>query len=273
MPKDMNEENLQNPKVQGSEEIPKKEKKKSGMLFAILTLVTAILVILAVTGGTFYLVIHNNVNGLADKYGNNIKNIPLLRLALPKTVVVDEFENLDRDQLLKLYKESKAQNEELTKQLEEVNKLNKELEKYKTEADRFTAENERAKAENEKERAELEEYKKKIDELVANGDKEGFADYFVKINSETAEKVYKAVMEEKKADDAAKQFAQLYEKMDTGSSAKIFEQLGTEKLDLISYTLKNMKKDVAAEILAEMSKEFATKVTEKLAKDYGIVLP
>jgi len=273
MEKDKNEGILQSSKTRGSKENLQKDKKKGGLLFAILVLVSALAVIAVVVGGTYYLIIRNNVNGFADKYGENIRNIPLLNRALPEKPDTDDPENFDRSKLISLYKEYKTKNEELTKQLDEIKKQNEELVKYKTEADKFTAENQKLKAETEKEKAELEEYKKKVDELVATGNKEGFADYFVKVNGETAEKIYKAIIEEQKEDEAAKQFAQLYEKVDTGSCAKIFEGLGETKLDLISYTLKNMKKDVAAEILAEMSEGFATKVTEKLAKDYGIVLP
>jgi len=42
-----------------------------------------LIVIVSVVGGVFFIVIKNNVNGLAEKYRNNLKNIPVLRMALP----------------------------------------------------------------------------------------------------------------------------------------------------------------------------------------------
>ena len=268
MDKEKKEDVVKEPQTQGSENEPKKE--KGGLLFAILASITALAVIGVVVGGVFYIIIRNNVNGLTDKYGESIKNVPLLNRALPNPPDPKDPANFSKDKLLNLYNQYKAQNEELKKQASELKKQNGELQKYKTNADAITSASEKMKADVEKEKADLEKYKKQIDELVARGDKQAFADYFVKVNSETAEKIYNEVVEEKKADEAAKQFAQLYEKMDTGSCAKIFEQLGASKIDLISYTLKNMKKDIAAEILGEMSNDFAAKITEKLANDYGV---
>lgn len=268
MAKEKNEEVLNEPQTQGSENEPIKE--KGGLLFAIFALITALAVIVLVVGGVFYIIMKNNVNGLTDKYGENIKNVPLLNRALPNPPDPKDPANYSKDKLLKLYNQYVLQNEELKKQVSELKKQNVELQKYKTDADTITSENEKMKADVEKEKAELVEYRKQVDEIVAKGDKQAFADYFAKVNSETAEKIYKEIVEEKKADEGAKQFAQLYEKMDTGACAQIFEQLGESKIDLISYTLKSMKKDVAAEILAEMSKDFAAKITEKLANDYGV---
>jgi len=271
MAKQKTKEDLKDSKAQGSENKPEKDGKK-GLLHAILAFVTALMVIAIVVGGAFYIVIHNNINGLADKYRDDIKDIPILSLALPKTVTPDDPENYDKEKLLSLYKQYKAENEDLKGQLKDYKEQNLELIKYKENADSITKEGEKLKSELEKEKAELEKYKKEVDELVARGDVEGFSEYFVKINAQTAEKIYREIVEKEKEDQEAKQFAQLYEKMDTGSSAKIFENLGQSKIDLISYTLKNMKKDVAAEIISEMSNEFAADVTDKLAKDYGINL-
>jgi|LSQX01.2.fsa_nt_gb flagellar motility protein MotE (MotC chaperone) len=260
------------PMAQGSEP---KQKKNRGILFGVLALLSAMAVMAVVVGGAFYIIIKNNVKGLAEEYRNDIKRIPILSLALPPEP--EEYDplapkNLSEEELLDNYNVFRKEREELSKELEKTNKRVKELEGYKSESEGLKAENERIKAESEAEKEKLEEEKKKIDELVAYGDKEGFKEFFASVNKDTAEKIYQEILREKIAEEGAKSFAQIYEKMDPAAAAKIFEELGTQKIDLVVNALKNMKKEVAAEILASMDESFAAKVSDKLSKEFGIKL-
>lgn len=273
-------------KKENADNIPQKQNdnsgqnRKSGILFGLLAFLTALIVIVSVAWGVFYLIIHNNVNGLADKNRKSISKIPILRMALPKPPEgYDPYDpkNLNEKELLNYYNQLRKENKELTDKLSESNKTVKELEGLKSELEGYKSEIERIKAENETikenvklEKASLEEYKKKVDEIVASGDKEGFKEFFAKVNKDTAAKVYEEILKEQQANEEEKKFAQIYEKMDASDAAKIFEELGSSGIDLVVRTLLNMKKEVAAEVLAQMDKEFAAKVTEKLSKEFGI---
>jgi len=77
-------------------------------------------------GGVFFIVIKNNVNGLAEKYRNNLKNIPVLRMALPPPPAdYDPLDpkNLKLDELIEKYNQFRKENGELAKKLEETEKL------------------------------------------------------------------------------------------------------------------------------------------------------
>ncbi|NLL04895.1 MAG: DUF615 domain-containing protein, partial [Clostridiaceae bacterium] len=99
------------PKTQGSINKPDKDKKK-GLLFAVFALLTALVVIAVVVVGVSYVIIKNNVNGLADEYRDSIKNIPILKRALPHSPDEEDPENFDKEKLLVLYKQYKVENEE-----------------------------------------------------------------------------------------------------------------------------------------------------------------
>jgi flagellar basal body-associated protein FliL len=55
--------------------------KSKGILFTLIAFFTAIFIVAVIFGGAFYIVMHNNINGMADRYRKNIQNIPVLKLA------------------------------------------------------------------------------------------------------------------------------------------------------------------------------------------------
>lgn len=246
-------------------------KKSKGMIFTLLTAFIVILVIGAVLGGAFYFVIHNNINGLGERYRKDIQNIPVMKLALPAAPDPLDPQYLTAGELEEKYKEFRKSNEELNKQLEEAKKQQDELQKYKDEYDKFKAENDKT-AQELKDRAasldarqlQLDELNKKINGLITSGDKEGFKAYFENVDPDTAKQVYAEVVKQQQIDEGAKNFAKLYETMDAAAAAQIFEQLGNSKIDLVAATLKNIKKEQAAAIMAAMTPDFASKLMEKL---------
>ncbi len=252
--------------------------KRKSMLFTLLTFFVALLVIGIILGGAFYFVIHNNVNGLGEKYRKTIQNIPIARMALP--VVADPLDPqyMTADEITAKYKEFREKNEVLSKLYEESEKKQTELQKYKDEYEQNKAENEKTAQELkdrtsllEEEQAKLDELKKKIDELIANGDKQGLKEYFETINPELAKQVYAEVVKQQQIDENAKKFAQIYEAMDASAAAQIFEAMGNAKIELVAQTLKNIKKEKTAEILAAMTPAFASKLTEKLDELYKTI--
>ena len=83
----------------------------------------ALIVVVGIVTGVFYIIIRNNVNGFADKYREQIKNIPVLGYALPAPPAdYDPLdpENLSRKELLTKYNEFRSQNNKLLGQMLEV---------------------------------------------------------------------------------------------------------------------------------------------------------
>jgi flagellar motility protein MotE (MotC chaperone) len=228
-----------------------------------------------VIGGAFYIVIHNNVNGLGERYRTNLQGLPLVKLALPAVADPTDPKYLTDDEIKKGYQELRKKNAELTKQLEEAKKNETELQKYKDDQDKTKAEDEKIKKDAEDQKAQIEAQKKQLDEdqkkvneLIASGDKAGFQAFFQKVDKDTASKIYTEIMKEQKASADATTFSQIYQTMDASAAAKIFEAMGDSKIDLVVEILKNMKKENTAAIIAAMTPDFSSTVTEKLSQAY-----
>lgn len=236
---------------------------------------TALLVMAAVFYGAFFAVIHNNVNGLGERYRKSIQGIPVLRLALPAVPDPEDPKYLTQAQLIKKYNELRKTKDDLTSQLEQSQKEIQQLQKSVNEGSKTNTANDKLKKEldaqkkqNANLQKQLDEETKKAADIIARSDKQGFQQYFEKVDSETAKQIYTEIMKDQKADEDAKKFAQLYESMDTSAAAKILEQLGTAKIGLVVDIMKNLKNETSAAIMAEMSPTFASKVTEKLSSLY-----
>lgn len=250
-------------------------RNKKGLLFTLFAVLAAVLIIAVVFIGSFYFIIQKNINGLAEKYENNIRSIPVLRHALPEPEDPEDPEYLTDREVRQKYQEYRLKYKELTDKLNNEEKLISDLQKYKDEYDKMVAENDMIKKDLKDRQLKLDEQvkqyendKKIIDEIVASNDKEGFKEFFEKIEKETARQIYTDIMQEQKIDEDTKKFAQIYENMDPSAAAKIFEQMNNSQMDLVVKILKSMKKETSAEILAAMDVKFASKVTDKLAKEY-----
>ena len=255
-------------------ESPRTQSGKKGgrsILFSVFTFFSVILVIALILGGAFYIVIHNNVNGLAERYRLSIQNIPLMRLALPVAPDPLDPRYMTASEIKNKYTEFRNANVDLRKQLDESVKKAQELQKYKDEYDALKAENEKAaqdiksrQAEQDARQTQLDELKASIDALIASGDKEGLKQYFETLDPEMAKQVYAEVVKQQQTDKNTKKFAQVYAAMDAVAAAQIFEKLGNSQIDLIGQTLKAMSKENSSAILAAMTPNFAAKVTQKL---------
>lgn len=277
-------------KVENAEKVEKIEKaeksvevpmpnvsKKSEIIIIFSALLTAAVIFISIMGVVFYIIIHNNVNGAADKYKNNIKNIPILRLALPKEKDPEEEKYLMEEEVRKKYEELRKANKDLKLELEELNKKIlekekqiKELQEQKDAADKAKTEAQ-ASLENQqetiaKEKTAIDQGKKKLEELIANADKEGIKEYFSQIAPEKAQEIYAEMIKDEQLGKKAKDFISLYEAVDPSTTAQILNELGEEKIDLIVEIIKNMKKDVSAEVLGAMDSTLAARVTEEMVK-------
>jgi flagellar motility protein MotE (MotC chaperone) len=261
-------EKIQNAKVPQNEE---SKSKKNTFIYGLLTVITSLAVIIVVFWGVFYLVVHNNLYNIAERYRKEIQAIPVMRMALPEKPDSEDPELFTESELKEKYKELINVRDDLKKQLEQANAQITELKKAEEQLNKMIEERQKIieqRAQLENDRKQLEEDKKSIDRLIAEGDKEGFKKYFENIDKATAESLYSEILKIEKVDKNAKEFAKVYESMDPAAAARIFEQMGDSKIDLVTGVLKDMKRDISAEILEEMTPVFASKVTEKLSELY-----
>ena len=264
-------ENKQNIKVIAAKQ--KKEDKHNDFLlglsaFLVATSIMAILVIIA-----FYIVIHNNYNGLGEKYRNSIQNIPILNLALPDIPSNASLADMTFNQLKDKCIEYERKSQELSQSLDSANKTISDLQKYKDLVDKAQSDSDNAIKNLQYQQEQVDEAKKKLDDLqnnidslIAKGDQAGFKAYFEQIDNQTAKSLYEQVLKAQQLSSDTQKFISMYNAMDAKPAAKILEQLGDSKLNLVVDILKNMNKDKSAEILAKMSPSYASKVTDKLSK-------
>lgn len=266
-------------KVTNVNESPKSQEKqgdktkRNGIVFGLLAVLTAIAIIVIVFGGAFFILIRNNVNGLADKYRKQIQPVPVLNMVLPKVQDPEDPKLLSDEEIREKYAELMKHRDELAGRVKESDKKIAELQKYKEDSEKLMEESESLKKALQEQQVKLDdkekklqEDKQKLDEMVAKNDKAGFKEFFEKIDSETAARLYSEILTEQKADEDTKKFAKIYEEMDAGAAAKIFEEMGDARLDLVVDALKSMNRENSAEILAAMNSSYAAKVTEKLSE-------
>lgn len=246
------------------------------MLYGIITVITSVLIFLIVFAGASYYILHNNINGLAEKYRESLQNLPIAKYALPPLPQGEDPENpkyLNETQLIEKYNELRQTRDNLKKELESANGTISELQAIKDnqeqallEVDNMKKKVELAQQDIDKQKEQLSKEKEAVDKLIASGDKTGFKQYFESIDPELAGQIYGDIIQKEKISEETKDFAKRYESMEPSATAGIFESMGTSKIDLIVDILGNMKSSVYAEILGEMRPDFAAKVTEKMAE-------
>jgi len=249
---------------------------KSGALFYVLTIITALLVVALIIGSILFLAIKKNVNGIADSMGDSIKNIPILSMALPAKPEPEDEKNMTEEQVRQKYNEIKAERDSLEKQISDLNnkiqQVNKQLSAKDTNSSLFQQQKAALEKENASLTSQVASLKKDfagVSDAIAKGDTASFKSYFEKIDSKTAADLYAQILTQEKMSADAKKYCSIYEKMDASAVAGIMEKMGTDKMTLIVEIMKNLKKDSSSQILAEMTPAFAAKVSEQLAKAYN----
>ena len=246
-------------------------KRGGGFLFAVVSLLSAILVIGAVLAGFVFFVVKMNVLGVADTYKDSIANTPILNMALPKEVKDDPSE-MTLEELIVVYEASLAENESLKLEINDANKRIDELSQAKSEFDaqiminnEKTVQLQQQLLAHEANKKQLDELKYDLERIIATGDKNAFAEYFERVSPEVAQEIYAQIIQEQKSNDEKKQFIKLFESLETKASADIIETLGNTRIDFITDTLGSIKKDVAAEIIAKLTPELGASVALRLA--------
>jgi len=246
-------------------------KKGGGVLFAVVSLFSALLVIGVVLAGFLFFIVKMNVLGVADTYRETIANTPILNLALPVQEKTDPKE-MTLEELMAVYDKAIEENAQLKYEIESANKRIDELSKAKSEFDAQIIIN------NEKEeqlrrqldayetnKKQLEDMKYDLERAAATGDSAAFAKYFENVSPEVAQEIYSQIIQGDKADEEKRKYIRLFETLDTKASAAIIETLGSARIDFISDTLGTIKRDIAADIIANLTPQLGAQITLRLA--------
>ncbi|HHV60395.1 MAG TPA: hypothetical protein GXX49_08965 [Clostridiaceae bacterium] len=230
------------------------DKKMPGI---ILPLISILVVVLAIIGGTFYILIHNNINNLAEKYRSVLQDKPALAWMLPAPLNPEDPWYMPANEVRKKYEELVKENQNLKTQLEESQKKVEELQNYKNEAEAGMSEFEKKKAQLEKDIADFQT-------KVAQEDDTGFRDFYEEINPEKAAELYAGIVKRQEASKELEKIAGIYAEMDVGSAASILNEMGSEKIDLIVSILSFMDTKDAAGIIALLDRNLASLITESM---------
>lgn len=240
--------------------------KKSNIIFTILAVLTAVIIMGGILVGAYYFVINNNIYGLRDRYESQIAPIPLLRWALPEPEDPDDPKYLTDSEVRERYIQVKEERDQLRKQLEEANTEVSNLKIYKEEYEKIIKEAEDERVFIEEQLSEISTSRDEIQKLAAKNDTEGFRKYYEAIDPETAEEIYREIIQYEKVEQEKKDIIKIYEDMDGAAVARIFEEMGEQNMSVITGILSGMKKNIASAILSEMNPSFASKITEELTK-------
>ena len=243
-----------------------------GVLFSIISLLSALVIIFVVLFGSIFILVRINLMGVADTYKESIQRVPLLNFALPAEEAEEiTFEDLmkENNALKKEIADLVRREEYSTSELERLRKFEDEYQARLMVNEEKTQNLEKQIADLQAEKRKMEETKYEIERIVAEGDKEGFAEYFEMVEPSIAREIYAQIIQEQKLTSEARDFIKLYEAVEPEKTAEIFEEMGLTRLDLIVECLWGMKKDIATEIISAMSVEFATAVTLRMAGSFS----
>lgn len=237
------------------------EESDSRLATVIFTLLT-ILIWLVVFG----VLIKLDVGGFGSKVLRPLlKDVPVISLILPEASddeIIEEhneaFTNLAEASAYIKELEAKlaAYEAEETADKETIGELNSELERLKS----FEAEQKAFQEEKEK-------YYQEV--VLGNGDEmmTSFKEWYEKMDSATAEVIYRQVMEKYQLNEMTKDYASIYSSMEPEDVALIFQEM-TGDLDTVVNILNNMdakKRGAILSAIAQNDATFAAKITQLLA--------
>lgn len=265
------------------EPVKSEQPDKPGLLHSILVIFLALLVVAVVSFGVFYFFTKNNINGFADTVRPWIKNHPILKLALPKEpepIDPDDPKYLTQKELLKKYEEYRAKVRSLNESLEKANREIERMEKESlsaSDAEAMLKENQAVLDAIKQEQEALQADKEIISEMIANGDREGFRQYFEKVEKAVAEAIYKEIIEKTVIDEEMVRLAKPMAEMEPRRAAGVLTELFSSdseaaldiieglKADALALILENMDAKVAAEIVGKLAERKTDKIAEKAA--------
>lgn len=246
--------------------------KPQGFLHSLTVVLIAVLIVAVVTVGVFYFMAKNNVNGFAETVKPYIGKYPILKHFMPGDMPDFDAEDpmyLTDKQILVKYKEYREKVNSLNLDLENANERIEELQKDGEDLVEIQIqinENKRILEEIDARRAELEEDQRILAKLIIEGDTQGFASYFQKINKATAESIYAEIAKDMVIDEEKQLLAEPFSKMDPQRAANILAELYTQDIEAMLDILEGMQPKVAAPIFERMESKLAAEAYSLLVQ-------
>lgn len=259
-------DNSKNPKPT----VQNPERKMPQILQGILAVVLALVIVALVFCGVFYIILKNNVYGLGEFFRPAFQDSPILRLALPASPGEhdpDAPENLTDAEIRRKYVEYRQRVSDLTAELEELKGV---LAQY--ESDLQVLEENKAVLEANKqvlttiqnEQVKLEQQKAEVAKLIAEGNKEGFKEYYSQIDAETASAIYKELVKEDVNKQIKAELAKPYAAMDPASAAGVLTELWSKDQETAIGIFEGLNANAQAQILQNMEAPVAADITKTL---------
>jgi len=205
----------------------KKSSNEKASLSNLILIIVSVLIIIVVLGGSLYIMINNNINGIADKNRDTIQKIPFFKNALPEFYNPEELKYMNDRQIIEKYIEYRDENIQLKKQIDEAKEI---IESIEEEKQGYINEKE----ELDSRKQQLEEDISKFERLTVLNDTEGYKEFYEKIAPDMAKELYEEILVQEKNDKNAQELALYYEKMKPEAAARIFEQQGVPEISNIS---------------------------------------
>ncbi len=259
------------PGTQGSDG----QQKAGGLISGIVAVLAALLIVAVVFSGVFYFSLKSNLFGLGDKFRPELRDNPILRLALPPEPAgydPEAAENLSATQLVERYDHYRQLAASLADELDAAHTSLAALEAenlsrsaIEAAASDQTAANETELASIARQKAELEALQQQVVAAAAGADPAGFKAYYEKLDPETAAAIYESIQAAAAADGQAKLAARPFELMDRKKAAGVLTELWSKDKALLVSIVDANKSQTLAEILAEMEATLAADITRSLA--------
>ncbi|MCR5204784.1 MAG: hypothetical protein K6E47_06985 [Lachnospiraceae bacterium] len=240
--------------------IDNSKEKGEGIGSKIGTVILIIFIIL-VWLAIFALLIKMDVGGIGTKLRPLIKDVPVLNMILPEATDEDliaennyPYKNIDEavEVIKRLEKEIDEMNETDEANRKRIIELQNEVARLKT----FEADQEA-----------FEERVKRFDVNVVYNSQapsiEEYKKYYEEINPETAEEIYRQVLEQLQYDNMIKEKADLLKNMKPAQAAKALEEM-TADLEYTCKVLLAMKPTEATPILDKMDSLFVARLLQTM---------
>ena len=240
----------------------KEENKEKGeSIGSKIGTIIIIIIIVIVWLAIFALLIKMDVGGMGTKLRPMIKDVPVLNMILPEVsdeVLIEEnnypYKNID--EAVEVIKKLEAEIDELKNSDDAAQKRILELQNEVARLKKF-----------EDEQAAFEERVKRFDiNVVYNSQApviEEYKKFYEEINPETAEELYRQVLEQLAYDDLVKQKADLLKNMKPAQAAAALEEM-TADLEYTCKVLLSMKPKEATAIMDKMDSLFVARILQTM---------
>ena len=118
----------------------------------------------------------------------------------------------------------------------------------------------------EAQREALQEDQRILGDLILQGDKEGFAAYFQKVDKSTAEDIYSEIAKDLIIDEEKQNLAEPFSKMDSQRAANMLSEMFTKDAEATLDIFEGMQSKVMAPILERMDSKLAAEIYSLLAE-------